>query len=262
MYCTKCGSQIPEGSKFCGSCGAMQQVAQQPVEHKTAQYSQVQPEVTSQPVEQGKKKSKGNKIVITCVVVLCAWIIGKIAGGSMADSYNDDNYSNSDYESTLNNASELGNIDDSGDAEVTVANSEYTEIFTSRNIVEAPTFMMGMDSASFAAEVDNHCIQKVEFGYKDDVVLKMVQRMYIPIENYSSIDEIKNLYQEVEQADCCTVEYQDGNLFYTVAITCEDMDDLDNIAALYQLGMVSTATDRVSMKETEAGLIANGYVKR
>lgn len=254
MYCKKCGSQITEGSKFCGSCGAMQQVEQQAMEHGATQYSHGQPEVSSQPAVKEKKKSKGSKIAITCVIVLCAWIIGRIAGGSMADSYNNDKQSNNDSEITFNNTY---NNSESKDA-----NPKYKEIFTSHYIVESPSFILGMDSSCFAAEIDNGCIEKIEFGYKDDIVLKMINTIYVPIENYSSIEEIRNIYHEVEQAECCAVEFETGNLFYTVTITCEDMDDAGNLAELYQLGMVSTATGSVSMKESEAGLLKNGYVKR
>lgn len=235
MYCMKCGSQIAEDSKFCENCGAVQQIEQQPLRKE-------------------KKKSKGSKIAITCVIVLCAWIIGRIAGGSMADSYNDDIQSNNDSEFVFDNAY--------NNSESTDANPKYEEIFTSHYIVESPSFILGMDRACFAAEIDNGCIDKIEFGYKDDVVLKMINTIYVPIENYSNIEEIRNLYHEVEQAECCAVEFETGNLFYTVTITFEDMDDAGNLAELYQLGMVSTATDRVSMKESEAGLIANGYIKR
>ncbi len=235
MYCKKCGSQITEGSKFCGSCGAMQQIEQQGLRKE-------------------KKKSRGSKIAITCVIVLCAWIIGRIAGGSIADSYNDDKESNNDSEFVFDNAyNNSGSADD---------NPKYEEIFTSHYIVESPSFILGMDKACFAAEIDNGCIDKIEFGYKDDVVLKMINTIYVPVENYSSVEEIRNIYHELEMLECCTIDYQTGNSFYFITITYEELDNKENISTLAKLGVISESADVISLKESESGLIANGYVKR
>ena len=62
MFCQKCGAEMPDGTKFCPSCGA-------PTEAGPA----IQPQ---------KKKKKGHPVLVTILVILGVFVlIGAIAGG-------------------------------------------------------------------------------------------------------------------------------------------------------------------------------------
>lgn len=94
MFCPNCGNQLPEGSKFCGSCGANLSS-----EDKVQKNDNIGFEQTATPVKT-KKKLDPKKIVIVAVVLLVAWIIGKAVGGGMADTMNGNDGAASDTAST------------------------------------------------------------------------------------------------------------------------------------------------------------------
>ena len=79
MFCSNCGTQLPDGTKFCNNCGAQQTVANpapaQPVEPAPAAqpvYQQTVEPVTAPeaPVEKVKKKKSGMKIAGIVLLVL------------------------------------------------------------------------------------------------------------------------------------------------------------------------------------------------
>lgn len=81
MFCSNCGKQIPENTKFCSHCGAAQNNMNaqynQPTQQTYAPQSPVNMHTNSEP-----KKATGNKgvgIVITIVVIIAAFIIGYFA---------------------------------------------------------------------------------------------------------------------------------------------------------------------------------------
>lgn len=50
MFCTNCGNNMPDGSKFCTNCGTA--VASAPVQHETVVDAQFQPEAVAEPIAQ------------------------------------------------------------------------------------------------------------------------------------------------------------------------------------------------------------------
>lgn len=76
MFCSNCGRQLPDGTKFCNNCGA--QLAEDKAEPK--------PEATPQkPEKAGKKKPN---LVVILAVAACAFLLGKfvIAPSMTSDS--------------------------------------------------------------------------------------------------------------------------------------------------------------------------------
>ena len=61
MFCTNCGTQLPEGSRFCSNCGAPQQAAQ-PVYQQAAQPVYQQPPAYAPPMRTGALLMEANKV--------------------------------------------------------------------------------------------------------------------------------------------------------------------------------------------------------
>ncbi len=90
MFCSKCGTQNPDGSLFCSSCGAsLSEVpVSQPVQTQQAEFMQTQPvfppqygqQITGQPQQAAVKPPMNKKkrmivIIFACSAVLAAFLI-------------------------------------------------------------------------------------------------------------------------------------------------------------------------------------------
>ena len=149
-------------------------------------------------------------------------------------------------------------------------NPEYEEIFTSRFIVDMPPFFLMLDSAAFAmVSEETGMIEKMEYGYKDDIVKELINTVYYPISEMTD-DEKTQLDTGVQEAlagytelSFCDANFNMGNSYYTVKLHFTDLDTIENVKALSDLGLV-TGDDSglISMKESESGLLAAGYIKR
>lgn len=71
MFCPNCGSQMPDGSKFCAQCGKAVPTAQQP-----AAPTAPQPVVFASPVKPVKKKKSKLPVAIIAVVLVVAIVVG------------------------------------------------------------------------------------------------------------------------------------------------------------------------------------------
>ena len=76
MFCTNCGKQMPEGSRFCVNCGTRETAVRQPAQ-ETPQHQPVQQPVRSYPVQ--KKQTPGGKIAVIVIAAVVA--IACVGGG-------------------------------------------------------------------------------------------------------------------------------------------------------------------------------------
>lgn len=148
-------------------------------------------------------------------------------------------------------------------------NPAYTEIFTNNFIVDAPALFLMLDSASFATET-NSLIEKMEFGYKDDIIHEMINTIYYPVadlpeEEKATLDTtMKEACAEYIALDFCTVSSNMGNAYYQIKLTFTGLDDADHVLALQELGLIEgdESSGLCSMSQTEATLLAQGYIKK
>ncbi len=82
MFCSNCGTQLPDGTRFCNNCGAQQVVAAnpapaQPVEPAPAAQPVEPVTAPETPVEKVKKKKSGMKIA--GIVLICLQIFAFLA---------------------------------------------------------------------------------------------------------------------------------------------------------------------------------------
>lgn len=74
MFCTKCGSKVEEGTKFCGHCGA-------PVNGTPVNVVSVNEDETKQKLQRQHKKSNKPLLIVACIAVVAAF--GFLFGGSL-----------------------------------------------------------------------------------------------------------------------------------------------------------------------------------
>ena len=259
MFCSNCGKQIPDNTKFCNYCGAQQQIVENT---ESAPKTTVnQPKIADTPTQQSKKapKKKANIFVILAVV-LCAFIIGKfvIAPSMVSDSGNNGDTGNQGGQSqqTTNNNSST----------VATDNPAYEAIFDDTYIVHFQTFF-NMEMENFAMKKDDGIIACADYGYKDDVVKQWVETVYIPVSEYTDAQKaevettFKAQFASIDALNCCTVTYKMSTNYFTITCTYSNVDQASNYAELYNAGVLQTNTF-ISMSATETSLLGQGFVKK
>ena len=81
MYCKNCGTQIPDDSQFCNSCGANQWLANQWLDISTVNCEENQTSPSKNQKRHGRKKDKKKDSTLSVVaIVLCLFTITFIPG--------------------------------------------------------------------------------------------------------------------------------------------------------------------------------------
>lgn len=276
MFCSNCGKQLDENAKFCDGCGAQQRAVNDTNSASNQPVPNPQPNVNYQAASNPQAKKapkKKTNIIITVAVVLCAFIIGKfvIAPSMTSDSGSGSNVGNSG--NTVSNSgsqtqSDISNNNSTYSSSTGTTSSDYDEILSQAYIVHFPNvFGVGTSTASFVSKLDDGSILCSDYGYKDDVVIQMVETLYIPVAEYTDSQKtqlessVKSEYAKLEALNCCTVKYNMGTNYYTVTTTYSNLDKAQNYSELYQANVLSADT-WISMSATESGLIAQGAVKK
>lgn len=270
MFCSNCGNEVNPNSKFCPHCGTVmeslsvtqQSVYQEQVQPKVAKPAEnyQQSNVTSVEKKPEKKRDK-KTIIISLVVALVVFLLARnVIAPMITNSYIDQDTSSGNTNATISQSTNNDeNVSSSG---------EYEEIFLSRNIVDGSAFFLTANNASFAKVDANNNIDKRAFGYNDeDVIEEMVYTQYYCITGYTA-DEIANMdagsrsmNSNLEALSFCEVTYHTGTDYYSVTATFSDLDDSNNFSQLKSIGIVGDG-DYLSMSETEASLLSEGFVKK
>lgn len=259
MFCSNCGKQLPENTKFCNYCGTQQPAGSsaEPAA-KATENQKNQAEPANQQQKQAPKK-KAN-ILVTLVIVLCAFLLGKfvIAPSMVSDSGKDpgaSNQSSQSQQSTENNSS----------LSTDTPNPAYEAVFDDTYIVHFQSFF-NMNMESFAKQEDG-IICCADYGYEDDVVKQWVETMYIPVSEYTDSQKaalestMKSEFAAVESLSCCTVSYKMSANYFTITCTYADVDKAANYGELYSAGILQANTF-ISMSATEDTLLSQGFVKK
>lgn len=259
MFCSKCGKEIPEDTKFCSHCGAQQGGA-----------------VNEKPSKNKKDKKKNPKtVILSLVVVLVVYLLGRCAIAPAMMSDDDDTNSGSNNQSNVTADQDFtGDEEDQEDDIVSdnnssADNSAYTDIFMSRNIVDMTSIFTSLDTMAFASVSDEGTVEKLEYAYEDDTIKEFVNVVYYPVSEMTEDQKLaldnsmKANCAAMEEADFCTVSYNMGNNYYSVTLHFTDLDKTGNIQKLSDFGMLTgEGVNRISMSETESNLLSGGYVKK
>ena len=249
MFCSQCGKEIPDNTKFCSHCGAQQGGA-----------------VDEKPSQKGNDKKKNPKtVILSLVVVLAVYLLGRFAiAPAMLSDKDDANAGSNNQTSVGSNQNDITENNDSA-----VDNSAYTEIFMSRNIVDMSSIFTTLDTMAFASADAEGSVEKLEYAYENDTIKEFVNVVYYPVTNMTEDQKLaldnsmKANFATMEEADFCTVSYNMGNNYYSVTLHFTDLDIAANIQKLHDFGMLTgEGTNKISMSETESNLLAGGYVKK
>lgn len=238
MFCSNCGTQLPDNTKFCTNCGAMQTISINVETNNAAAPS-------AEPAQKPKKKAN---IWIIIAVVVVALFVGKLIANPSVLS---DEPTNASSQETTQSAD---------------VNPAYEAIFEDTYIIHARTFFL-KDTASFACKLDNGIIMCADYGYKNDLVSEWVEVVYVPIDGYddSAKEELKKTVQAefagLEGLNFCSVEYNTSASYFSVIVTFSDMDKVENCRTLYERNYLTTNT-LISMSATEQQLLSDGFVKK
>ncbi|MBQ3183085.1 MAG: zinc ribbon domain-containing protein [Clostridia bacterium] len=246
MYCSNCGKQIPDNTKFCNHCGA-QQPSETPTKPVTETKADLNTVKTSGSNNEKQPKKKTN-IVVILAVVLCAFLIGRLIAYFI-----------------IKPVPPPEPVPDSNQY-ITVDNGDYEAVFEGTYIVHFQS-MFNMDTASFALKQADGIISCADYGYKDDIVKQLVETVYIPVSGYDDAQkaELENSmraeYADIEALSCASVTYKMSVNYLTVTCTYSDLDKEENYTELYNAGMLNTKTF-ISMSETEKNRLNEGFAKK
>lgn len=274
MFCPNCGKQIPENTKFCSHCGA-QQLSVSSADPATSTPG-TQPNVAETPKQQPKTAPKKSvNIVVTLLVVLCAFLLGRFVIAPSLLSGEEPNPSNESSQPQQSSQSSQPTQPSQSsqptqptvtDPTVNTPISSYQAVFDGTYIIHFQSFF-NMETASYASKQDNGIIACADYGYEDDVVKNWVETLYIPVSEFTDTEKaelesaMKSLYAPFEEIACCTVNYSMGANYYTVTFKYSNVDQAENYGALYDANIL-TANTHISMTATENQLLADGFVKK
>lgn len=240
MFCSTCGKQLPNNTKFCNFCGAQQSV--------NAAAPSVEPQTI--PMADTKKPKKKSNVWIILVVVLVVFFIGKFISSEIVSS--DETTTAANITTTL--------------PKVEIINPEYKAVYADTGIVHYKSFF-NMETANFATKLDNGSIIFADYGYKDDIIKEWTETMYIPIEGYTYSQKAELRTQaEAEFAvytslNCCSVTYNESANYFSVTLEVKNADKPESYGELYAAGAVSSNTP-MSMDLTEDDLLSKGFIKK
>ncbi len=261
MFCSNCGKQIPDNTRFCNYCGTEQQIVVEaaPAPKTTENQQSVADTQTQAPK---KKPNKKASILIVLAVVICASLFGKFVIAPLMTP--DSGKGNGAGDQGGQSEQTPGN--GSGGSSSGSNNSAYDAIFDGSYIVHFQ-FFANMEMKNFAMKNNNGIIVCADYGYKDDVVKQWVETMYIPVSGYSDAQksEVENTmraqFASLDALKCCAVTYKMGTSYFTITCTYSNVDQSSNYAELYKAGILQTNTF-ISMSATETTLLGQGFVKK
>ena len=268
--CPNCNNQLEDSAVFCDRCGSkltVQQPNYQQPNYTSQQpnYSYQQPSTYQSAMQNNPPKKKKTGMIIGivagCLVVLA--IIGSVAEKAFQNEGHGSGNDGGDtgYNFTIGN----DNSNDNSSKEST-SNPEYDNILAEAYIVHFNSFF-NMDSANFVSKLDNGNIYCADYGYKNDVVLQLVETLYIPVDGMDDAakTELENTakteFAKFEAISCCTVDYKTSNNYLTVTVKYDDLDKKENYSALYNAGITDSNT-QISMSASEKNMLADGAIKK
>lgn len=246
MYCSNCGHEVKASDSFCSNCGA-RIIRPAPAADPAAAPTEKPPvsqngpasvqspghQGSAAPAQQQKKGGFWRMVLIFAIVFLLFRGIGYLFGSSLAGG--------------------------SGSTGKPVVSSipTFSVSFTPVNL----------GSATFEVEQNGARITQT-FNYRDDIVYMISETCTTSLPGISasakaqiqqSLEEAASKY---EKYSFITYSYNLGENTLVEFITYSHVDQAENIAALYELGLTDNKDEMISLAETRSYLLANGWTEK
>lgn len=248
MFCSECGTRLPDNAQFCSGCGASTTSAAAPVGQNTNASATQQNAAAKKP-----RKKKANFLVIG-IVLLVFYLIGKGVGNSMADS----------FVSSGETGTAAGQ--NSTNQSTSSSSAAYDKVFSDRSIVFVPEIFFGLDYDAYVHVDDEGIVTHMQYGSKDDIVTEYAITVYYPAEivDMQAQDEyIRSLYGNTG-LPFVSLSTNMGHIFYSYTLSISNLNDLANLQMVEEAGLIRMEEDNAlwSMSATEESLLAQGYIKK
>lgn len=259
MFCEKCGKEIADNVKFCPSCGNDRSMTYH--NFTSGNSSNTVVENRNDASKEKSKKKKNNVLIVLFAVVACGLFGRFVIAPAMLSGSDEKNFS-----TEPSNQFQFEEIPDNA---VSLLNPEYSEIFADNGIADLDTTFRGLESDAYVIQTTEGAVEKIEFGYEDDIVQEMVSTMYFPISNLSEEEikdfetELKSYCSPLEKLGFCKVTHTRMNKFYCITVAVKGLDETENVEALAETEFFSNMSGLIiSMELTEEELLDEGYVKK
>ncbi len=272
-FCPNCGNEIRNGVKFCTGCG--RPVDAKPQGTPKPQYQPSQ--TTNKAVKKGKPAVNGKTIGrvilgIIFAIVFFGIVIGMRQNNTSSDEYNDD-YSGQFTQYDDGSVSHQSGDELTQDEQDIIGGREYIEVFESRGIYDESALAgYGLSTGEFVwVDESSGMVDKMEYGYKNDVVEVVVETIYYPISNYSDdeksqlLDMFKSQFAAAEALDFVNITYDINGDYCKIKIVMENMDKVSNVKDAISVGIVQADTDNArafSYEQSQAAMLASGYIQK
>ncbi len=252
-YCTNCGNELPDGTKFCPNCGAAVGAA----ENASAPENAPAPEIQAAKAEP-IKQNRAPLIIICAALVLAVAVVLAFLIGRQTAADSDISVNGTDDSAVVS----FDSVDD--------ATSEFNAFFDERGIEHTDFAFDGFESAAFVCDTDG-TIDCLEFGYKNDIVYEMTETIYIDISDVAEADRdafdggMRDSLDVFNGLPFAEISYEMRETLYVVTVKVHDLDNGDILASAIEMQLLSVDSDEmdyISMSATEDALVSSGYIKR
>ena len=265
MFCSNCGKQIPDGSKFCNFCGGKQvlNTTSTSPEADAKQFTSTNSKVN----KNTNKNSSGKtdiltKLIIGGLVLLVGGFVGKtIIAPSLAGTDNTLSGNRNTIETFTTVECTLPEIQGPY-----MINPDYNNVLSDAGIVRvAPSY--NMDNDNFVRVEKDGKIRFYDFGYRDDMIVNCCETIYYPISGLTESQKTENIniintnMQFYKNISCCTATSEMGSDYYIIKIEYNDLDNEENRKE-YCEKILNKSVGFISMEESEKDLLENGAIKK
>jgi len=268
MFCGNCGKQLPEGARFCGSCGA--KVLDKPVVGSPAATTPT-PAAPQKPAN--KKKTP---LLLRLLIFVVIYGVCYLLGGGIARDFIGTPQATSVPSIILYTPAPAATVKPSTtfnikapEFNVNLPVASYSKVFSDNGITVTPASFPQMDYSAFAREGEEGIIEHFEIGSKGDKVIRMVETLYVPAHGMSAAEKEQGAKMMLEKLNTGGLKFVSTSCntkgdYVSVTLSVKDLDKKKNVQSLSKLGLiqVSSGATSLSKSQTESNLLKTGYLKK
>lgn len=148
----------------------------------------------------------------------------------------------------------------------------YNRVFSTLGITHIDDRLYDQESACYVYVTSDGVVDSIQYGYNGQFIETMIDTLYFPCEDGSTAEKlyydeiILSRYYGIEQLPFITYFSGIDPNYYSFRLQINDMDDLDNIRAAADIGVLvldtSKEINKLKIENTESFLLSQGYIKK